>query len=180
MSSISLTNQPVYRSGRASRWQYSFVPAIRASAKNLKATGSALVDGQIFSRWLLFGGYGIEGGYQFGRHYLYASFIPGFTWSQISWNRNGKDNSVANTAFTAQIELGYLWSFTDTMSLRFYSGSYSENKDAWAEALRRTANQSNADFTQGSASTAVAGITFGYCFEAAARSSYKMLRSTKQ
>jgi hypothetical protein len=179
LSSVSLTSQPVYRSGRGSRWVYSFVPAARGSIRKLKAVGSPLVDGQVFERWLLFGGYGVEGGYQFGRHYIYASLIPGFVWSDVKWHRDGKDNSVANTQFAAQFEFGYLWSITEAWNIRFYLGSYAENNSVWSEALRRTARNNNAKFDEGSANATSVGIIFGYNFEAAARKSYQRLKEAK-
>ncbi|HVK61529.1 MAG TPA: hypothetical protein VM432_08265 [Bdellovibrionales bacterium] len=179
LSAIRLSGQPVYRSGRGSRWLFHLYPDFRFSHKRVQASGKGITTDQKYARWLISGGYGPEAGYQFGRHYLYASLIPSMTWTQISWTKDNQENALANFGLTTSVEFGYLISFAKSWSVRLFIATYGEDQSLWTDALKRTIN-TEVDHQDNTVSSSVTGIVLGYNFESAARRSMRIKKSEKE
>jgi hypothetical protein len=115
-----------------------------------------------FDRTLLIGGYGLELGYQYGRHFFYADLIPLFFWSEIKWQEGGRDKSATATGLTGAVEAGYLVFFDQNWVMRLYSRTITENTDLWREALASRLPASNGEIL---AERLSVGLSLAYRFE---------------
>jgi hypothetical protein len=165
LSTISITNLPVYRPGRSGRWSLNFIPMLRLSRRDLVANGSKDIDGQNFTRWLGAVGYGPEIGYQIGKHYLYLDLNVYEVWTNVSWSQRGQDFSVTQSGQQIASEVGYLYLYNDIWSARVFFSSFPENSDVWREALNKSSNGSIGSSNEGVANNSTIGISLGFSFE---------------
>jgi hypothetical protein len=168
ISAINILSTPDRRREYGSRWEISAVPSLSFSRKLVKVQGLAPVAGQFlesepeFTRWSAAGGYGLEIGYLFGRHYVYLDVIPVFNWSQISWRQNGQDRSATRTALSSRTEVGYTYVFDSNWLMRLFSRTQVENTELWQDVL--VARLGGA-YAPTAAQAIVSGLTFGYRFD---------------
>lgn len=168
VGAINVLSLPDRRREFGSRWEFSPVPALRFSRRLLKITGLPATGGGFvekdpqFERWSISGGYGLEAGYLFGRHYIYFDLVPLFNWSEISWRQNAEDKTATRTTITVMVEIGYTCVFDSNWFFRFFSRSQAENTELWKDALTSRLGDGYAP-TQ--AKGVVSGLTVGYRFD---------------
>jgi hypothetical protein len=162
---LDIFNMPSWRVGRSSRWLFSFVPAIRVLRNRGRITGLPTSGGgsdQEFTRWWLSGGYGIQAGWQKGRHVIYTDLIPMLHWSEISWNEHGREHSYTGTGLNMQVEIGYSYFFTANWVVTVFQRKLEENSQGWREVLRDRLGPSG---PQVDATSRTTGIKVSYRFE---------------
>lgn len=171
LSAINISSTPDWRRSFGSRWEFGAVPSFRVSRKEVRAknlppptNGQFIERDPEFRRWSISGGYGLEIGYLFKRHYFYFDLIPVFNWSQVSWRQNSTTISATRTTMTAQVEFGYTYVFDSNWLLRLFSRSQGENIEVWRDAFSARLGDS---YRPTNASGVVSGLTFAYRFDTA-------------
>jgi hypothetical protein len=165
---INVLSLPDRRREFGSRWELGAVPSLRFSRRLLKvsglvANGSDFIEKDPqFARSSVSGGYGLEAGYLFGRHYLYMDFIPVFNWSEISWRQNMTDKTATRTSLSAQIEFGYTCVFDSNWFFRLFTKSQADNLEIWKDAL--TARLGDG-YAPSETTGVISGLSIGYRFD---------------
>lgn len=168
ISAINISSTPDRRREFLSRWEFSAVPSLSLSRKLVKIAGLPAMPGQFvesepeFERWRVAGGYGLEVGYLFGRHYVYFDLIPVFNWSQISWRQNGQNRQATRTGITGRTEIGYTYVFDSNWLMRIFSRSQGESNELWQDVV---ATRLGSSYAPTAAQAVVSGLTLGYRFD---------------
>ncbi|CAN5508290.1 hypothetical protein BH10BDE1_BH10BDE1_13260 [soil metagenome] len=169
ISAINISSTPDRRREYGSRWEFSAVPALRFSRREVEISnlppptnGTLIEKDPRFTRWNITAGYGLEIGYLNGRHYFYFDLIPVFNWSQISWRQSGQGRSATRTAMLGQSELGYTYVFDSNWLIRIFSRSQAENNEIWRDAL---AARLGDDYSPTAVAGVLSGLTLGYRFD---------------
>lgn len=169
LSSINISSTPDRRREYGSRWEFSAVPSIRLSRRQVKianlpppSNGTFIEREPQFLRWHVSGGYGLEIGYLFGRHYVYLDIIPMLGWGQISWRQDGGDRSATRTGVTVLTELGYTYVFDSSWLIRLFSRGQTENHELWSDAF---AARLGDEYRTNSANGVLSGLTIAYRFD---------------
>lgn len=168
ISAINISSTPDRRREFQSRWEFGAVPSLSFSRKTLKVSGLPPSPGVFletqpeFTRWSLAGGYGLEVGYLFGRHYVYFDVIPIFNWSQISWRQNAEDRHATRATISGRTEFGYSYVFDSNWVMKLFTRSQGENNELWQDVFIARLGSS---YLPSAAQAIVTGITFGYRFD---------------
>jgi hypothetical protein len=162
LSAIALTRQTPPRREAAGKFRFEFVPAVRASYRQMTFPAFTPIAQNEFTYLTIGAGIGPEGGWQWGPNYIYANLIPIFGWHRLAW-RTEEGLSIYDVgAITLRSEIGYLYFLTDNFSFRFFGKNTSTPSSIWNRAVQDIAPGSP-DVTAGTDFSA--GFTFGFTWE---------------
>lgn len=163
LQALTLSRQAIPRANNSALWKIQFVPSATLAYKKIffpDFEKLAYVD----FNFLQFGvGIGLETGLQLNKHYFYFRYIPLFTVSKIDWDQpGGQSESMTSNEVAVQADLGYLWFFTDQMSVRFFTKSIGSGHKIWNSVTHKVnPTTPELEFVNNN----YTGISFGYTFD---------------
>ncbi|MGZ3805693.1 MAG: PEGA domain-containing protein [Pseudobdellovibrionaceae bacterium] len=163
LQALTLNRLQISRQSGASRWKFQFTPSARFSYKTIFFPYFDKLADVNFDYLQVGAGIGPEVGYQSGRHYTYMKMIPLLTYNQVDWNQpGGQAEKMAIGALDIQSEFGYLYFFTEHLSLRLFTKATSSSINLW-NSIAHKVNPTTPQLS--TASDAYSGIAFGYTFD---------------
>lgn len=162
ISSLSFTRQTPPRREGAGKFNFEFVPAIRATYRRIAFPTLPAVQFNEFTYLTIGGGLGPEIGWQWGPNYIYINYIPIFGWHRLAWQTEDGLHTNSIGALTFRGELGYLYYLTEAFSLRLFTKTTTTPGNIWNNAIQ--------DINPGSptvdtGSDVSLGLVFGYTWE---------------
>jgi len=159
ISMISLAYWERPYPGMRSHWKWGFTPALSFSKSRLSFDEYTPLQGTQFNRMSFNLGYGFEGGY-IGRYgYVYATWIPNLTWTDISYKSRHGSGRATGYSIGSVVEIGYSNFLTRNLVFKLYSRSISEDSDLWRYAIHNSTRGN--EIVDGVQAT-IAGVAIGY------------------
>lgn len=163
LEGVSIGRLQVPRLDQSWRFKFSFTSAARFSYRHFyfpEFSELALVD---FRYFRLGAGVGPEFGWSNYRSYFYMKIVPLLSYHQISWTQPGAGRETREiTPVETQVELGYIYFYSEKINFRAFSRSVSGSADLWDEVSRRI-NPLSPKINL--PSEVIAGLAFGYNFD---------------
>jgi len=159
IAALDLTRQTPPRREGSGKFNFEFVPAIRATYRRIEFPTLAAVQFNEFSYLTVGAGLGPEIGWQWGPNYIYLNYIPIFGWHRLAWETEDGLNVYSVGALTFRGEAGYLYYLNEHFSFRLFGKSTTTPGNIWNEAIQNISPGSPA---VDSGTDVSFGVVFGY------------------